>query len=76
MADANLGNVLDVTDKRGVQGASTQVIATPANYASISTKKTRLNAISSTTYTAARLATMTDNDLDYALRLSDDAGGI
>jgi hypothetical protein len=51
-------------------------VATPANYASISAIDARLNAISATSYSAARLASMTLNDKVYALRLNDDPGTI
>ncbi|HEY6022294.1 MAG TPA: hypothetical protein VIY48_21285 [Candidatus Paceibacterota bacterium] len=77
MANADLGvnTYMDVVDKRKVQGASTQPIATPANYASISAMRTRLLAIGGV-YTAAYLDVMTKNDMIYALRLSDDSAGI
>jgi hypothetical protein len=73
-------SILNVVDRRravagsvGNQAANT---ATPANYASIAAKRARLNAISATSYTAARLNSMTENDLDYALRLNDDPTSI
>lgn len=76
MADASLGNVLDVVDKRYTQGLQSGVIATPANYASEATLRARLIAINSTTYTVARLNSMTLNDMKYAVRQSDDQAGI
>lgn len=75
MADADIGN-LGFTDKRHTQGKTTVNIATPANYVSVSALKTRLTAISGTTFTAARLNTMTKNDMLYALRLNDDSAGV
>lgn len=80
MANAQLGVVRSVVDKRQVQVGPTplltQPIATPANYASVSTLRTRLAAISATAYSAANLDAMTVNDMIYALRLNDDAAGI
>lgn len=76
MANANVGVVRGVVDKRQTQGVLTQPIATPANYASISAMRTRLTAISATAYSAANLDLMTVNDMVYALRLADDAAGI
>lgn len=74
---------VDFVDKRIVQGQKTNPVATPANYASVNAMRTRLNAISSGYYSTASLnngATnldrMTKNDMQYALRLNDDAAGI
>lgn len=75
MANSQLGVVRSVTDKRQTQGLGTQAIATPANYASITSMRTRLLAIGGV-YTAAYLNGMTMNDMVYALRLSDDSAGI
>lgn len=76
MADSNLGVVEGVVDKRQTQGAGTQPLATPANYASTSALRTRLAAINAGLYTAAYLNNMTKNDMIYAVRLNDDAAGI
>jgi hypothetical protein len=78
MADAMVGPDIDTnwTDKRQVQGAAATQIGTPANYGSVTAMKARLTAISGTSYTAARLNTMTVNDLIYAIRLNDDTAGI
>ena len=80
MANGQLGVVRTVVDKRQVQTGptppTTQPIATPANYASVSTLRTRLTAISATAYSAVNLDAMTVNDMIYALRLNDDAAGI
>lgn len=73
---ANLGVVRSVVDKRQLQGASTQAIATPANYASEASLRARLTAISASTYSTANLNLMTINDMVYALRMNDDAAGI
>lgn len=80
MANTQLGVVRSVVDKRQVQVGptplTTQPIATPANYASVSTMRTRLTAIGAPYTTAGYLDTMTVNDMVYALRISDDAAGI
>lgn len=76
MANVDLGTDKDVTDKRKTAGSLTQPLATPANYADVAALRTRLNAISSTTYSADRLNAMTKNDMIYAVRLNDDAAGI
>jgi hypothetical protein len=79
MANAQLGVVRSVVDKRqnqtGPTPLTTQSIATPANYASIASMRTRLLAIGGI-YTAAYLDVMTMNDMVYALRISDDPTGI
>lgn len=78
MADLDVNDPLGFTDKRrgrGVTGA-TQVVEV-ANMSSISALKTRLTALKPSSYTAARMNSMTENDLLYALRLeSADAAGI
>lgn len=77
MANSDLGvGVIDSVDKRKVQGAATNPIGTPANYASVSALRTRLAAINGALYTSAYLDTMTKNDMIYAIRLSDDATGV
>ena len=80
MANAQTGSGLPVAasivDKRSVHNSGASVLATPANYSSIFAMRTRLNAISATSYSAARLDAMTVNDMVYAIRLSDDAAGI
>lgn len=77
MADAQIGSIdLGFTFRNETQGSNAALVATPANYASVSAMKTRLAAINGTSYTTARMNTMTVNDLAYALRLNDDAGSI
>lgn len=79
MPDLDIGNGnLGFVDKRQGRGQTGAVVeAENANYSSISTLKARLTALNSTSYTTARMATMTDNDLVYALRIaSADAAGI
>jgi hypothetical protein len=77
--DLDIGNgnngFVDKRQGRGQTGAPVQ--AEQANFASISTMKTRLAALAAGSYTTARLNTMSDNDLVYALRVaSADAAGI
>jgi hypothetical protein len=65
-------------DKRKASAGSattgvTSGVATPANYATLAAMDTRLAAISGTTFTQARLDTMTMNDKVYALHVIDDA---
>ena len=76
MAQANLGNVLGVTDKRSTQGNTTSPLGTEANYADVAALRTRLAAAAGATYTAAVLEQMTVNDMVYALRVLDDAAGL
>lgn len=66
-------------DKRigkGISHADTDPIAERANYSSIKSLKTRLQALNGTYYTNARINTMTKNDMVYALRSLGDATGI
>lgn len=70
MADLEIGNFTRSIDKRAGRGnTSTVAYAEAANMTSIAAKKTRLAAISGSTFTAARLNSMTENDMDYALKL-------
>lgn len=77
MADLDTSDPVGIVDKRrgrGTTGAHTMTEVN--NTTSISALKTRLTAISATKYSAARLASMTKNDMLYALRLetADSAG--
>ena len=80
MADLDLGGsanteFIDKRNGRGLTGASN--LAELANYATVSTMKARLAALAASSYTTARMNTMTDNDLTYALRVaSADAASI
>lgn len=78
MADTDTENVFGVVDKRrNSKGQNTtQSLSSAANYDDVDSLRTRLTAISSTTFTTARLNAMTKNDMVYAVRLSDDAAGI
>lgn len=78
MADLDINNPYGMVDKRVGRGNSTtsNVLTTVANLDSVADMKARLTAINGTSYTAARLATMTKNDMLYAIRLNDDAAGI
>lgn len=75
MADSDIEN--RYTDARKVQGTATK----PGNlgdsrYTSVNALRTRLTAINAGYYTTARLNQMTKNDMEYAVRQADDAGGI
>lgn len=74
MADTD--REFDITSKSAVQGTATNPLASPVNYASTGALRTRLTAINSGYFTAARMNNMTKNDMDYAVRLSDDASTI
>ncbi len=80
MADLTLGGFnaapvfVDKRRARGLTGADP--VTEAANMATISSLKARLTALAPSSYTAARMNTMTRNDLIYALRKasSDNAG--
>lgn len=57
-------------------GGSSSGISTPSNYQSVNSLRTRLAAISGTTYTSAVLDQMTVNDMVFALRMNDDKQSI
>lgn len=64
-------------DKRRGRGSTGAGVLAETAYNNIAAMKTRLTALAPASYTAARLATMTDNDVVYALRVaSADAAGI
>lgn len=83
MADQQIGNQLGVaaahtgsgTQRTNLTGSNTSPSNgfddANVNDDSIATMKTRLAAINGTYFTAARLNTMTVNDMVYALRLAD-----
>lgn len=78
MADLDINDPLGFVDKRRGRGLSgaTQV-AEVANLSSISAMKARLAALAPSSYTTARMNSMTENDLVYALRqASADSAGI
>lgn len=76
MANVENENVLGFTDRRRTQNQENLPVATPANYATVGALRTRLAAVNPGYWTAARLNAATKNDLVYALRLADDAGGV
>lgn len=78
MPDLDINNPLGFVDKRAGRGntTSSNVVAEYANYATIAAKKARITTLAAASYPASRLATMTENDLDYTLRLLGDAAGI
>lgn len=77
MANFDIGNRQKVVDKRAGRGTITSPLIWIDTHArDVSAMRARLTAISGTTYTAARLNTMTENDMLYALRMSDDLAGV
>lgn len=78
MADAQVRNIGGHLDKRqGRSAPTTQVSNTFVNNTKdVASMKARLTAINPTSYSPERLATMTDNDMKYAIRLNDEAGSI
>lgn len=78
MANLDIGTPVGVVDKRlgwGSSGATN--LAEIANMTSTSALRTRLQAISGTKFTTARLNSMSKNDMLYALRMeSNDKAGI
>lgn len=78
MADLQTKNVYNVPDKRRGRGAATTDMSgtTHTNLKDITAMKARLTAINPTSYSAARLATMTVNDMIYAIRQNDEAASI
>lgn len=79
MADLDISEFHGIIDKRrgrGVTGAAS-IYAEYDNMDNVAALKARLTTLNATSYTAARLATMTRNDMVYALRLaSADTAGI
>lgn len=77
MADLDIEDPFGLVDKRRGRGTSgAHTLAEANNLTSVSAMKTRLTAINATKYSAARLASMTKNDMEYAIRLetADSAG--
>lgn len=57
---------------KGVNGGADDVTGlTNANLVTLAAKRARLTAINAGYYTAARLDGLTENDMDYAIRLND-----
>jgi len=80
MADLDVRSIHNIQDKRkgrGIVASANTPLAEVANMKDVNSLRTRLTAISATKYSAARLATMTVNDMIYAVRLETaDAAGI
>lgn len=76
MANLDVGNRQRVVDKRQGRGTTTNPVTSDASMKDITAKRARLTAINAATFTAARLNTMTENDMLYAIRMNDDAAGI
>lgn len=79
MANSQVGSIrMSITNARKAVAnpGSTSDLATPANYGSINSMRTRLAAANPTLYTATELDRMTVNDMIYALRTIDDTTSI
>lgn len=78
MADAQMGPInTRFVDKRRGRTQDGVAIAEVANMNTVAGLKARLQALKATTYTDAKLATMTVNDMVFALRQeSGDSAGI
>jgi hypothetical protein len=78
MANNDIANHMGFVAKNKVSlaGDANSGVATPANYASVASMRTRLAAINGSYYTTAMLDAMTENDMVYALRTLDDSGTI
>lgn len=78
VADLDINDPSGVVDKRRGRGSTAgPSLAEQNNTTSVANLKARLTALNPTSYTAARMASMTENDLLYALRLSSsDSAGI
>lgn len=79
MADLDINDPFGLVDKRRGRGTTTtsHQLAEASNLTTVAAMKARLTALNPTTYTSARLATMTENDLIYAIRVaSADSAGI
>lgn len=79
MPDLDINDPFGVVDKRKGRGNTTAThhLAEANNMTTIAGMKARLTALNPTSFTAARMATMTENDLVYALRVaSADSAGI
>lgn len=78
MANNDINNPLGHVDKRTGRGSTgtTNQNSEYANFATVGAKRARLTTLAAASYTTARLDAMTENDMDYALRLISDAAGI
>jgi hypothetical protein len=75
MPDAMIGVdlPLDFVDVRQLPGSNTTALANPADFATLASARTKLLANGTT---AAQYASMTVNDVVYALRVLEEAAGI
>ncbi len=78
MADLDISDPHGLVDKRRGRGTTAaHTLAEVGNMNTIAGMKTRLTALNPTSYTAARMASMTKNDLQFAIRqASGDSAGI
>lgn len=78
MAQNDTENTLGFVDKRRATraGSNALSVGTDANFTDVAGLRARLFAAAPSSYSQARLETMTKNDMQYALRLLDEAGSI
>ncbi len=77
MANLDVGNRPRVVDKRAGRGTTTSPLTWIDWYTrDVTAMRTRLTANSGTTYTDAKLNTMTKNDMLYAIRMGNDLAGV
>lgn len=77
MANLERENILGIVDKRRTQALVTGPWeTTQANYNDVPALRARLIVLNAGYYTAARLETLTKNDMVYAVRLADDLAGV
>lgn len=80
MAELEVENPDGFIDKRRGRGVTTAGLSNGTtsvqNVDSVGSLRARLTAINSTSYSAARLNSMTRNDMLYAVRLNDEAAGL
>lgn len=80
MADQMMGypNMQWVNSRKAIDGMGGQAsnLGNISNYVSVTAMRTRLAAVNGAYYTAARLDSLTVNDMIFALRNIDDATSI
>lgn len=76
VAAADIGGGTNKTNLNGGGTDGDKLEHEDADYVSVTALRTRLAAIDGTYYTAARMNTMTYNDMVYAVRLNDSASTI
>jgi hypothetical protein len=77
MADAMIGPPnINWVDKRAVQGSASSPLTNPSDFRDHTTIKAKLVTLAAGTFTQTYMNQLTPNDLVYALRVLEEAGGI